>query len=104
MEEDHSETDHLASLQSIQALMVDSKMLNSVPALKLFTSTKQLCGVGVASNQAPPTSASPTTSLEAHREAVVYSLHLVYEVHYLSVIICHQDCVAIGDEDEHLIL
>ena len=60
--------------------MVDSKMLSSVPALKLFTSSEQLCGVGVASGKTPPIAATPTTSLEAYRETVVYVLHLVYEV------------------------
>lgn len=84
-----SETGHLASsaeqessLKCIQDIMIDAKMLNSVPALKLFASKlmKQHREVGVASNQAPPTSTSHTASLEAHRETVVYSLHLVYEV------------------------
>ena len=84
-----SETGHLASsaeqessLKCIQDMMMDAKMLNSVPALKLFASKpmKQQHEVGVASNQAPPTSTSHTASLEAHRETVVYSLHLVYEV------------------------
>jgi hypothetical protein len=70
-----------SSLQCVQDMM-DSKMLNTVPALKLFTSApmKQHCEMGVASTQAPPTSSLHTASLEGHREAVVYSLHLVYEV------------------------
>lgn len=70
-----------SSLQCVQD-MIDSKMLNTVPALKLFTSalTIQHCEMGVASTQAPPTTTSHTASLEGHREAVVYSLHLVYEV------------------------
>ena len=69
------------SLPSVQD-MVDTKMLNSVPALKIFTSlpVKRHCEMGVASSEAPPTSASRTASLEAHRETAVYSLHLVYEV------------------------
>ena len=70
-----------SSLQCVQDL-IDAKMLNTVPALKLFTSapTKRHCEMGVASTQAPPTSTSHTASLESHRETVVYSLHLVYEV------------------------
>ena len=108
MEEGESnDTDHLASEQpSLQCIqdMVDAKMLNSVPALKLFTSMpmKQHCEMGVASNQAPPTCTSHTTLLEAHRETVVYSLHLVYEVHcdLISFIeYALELCIAIGDED-----
>ena len=73
--------DEQPSLQCIQDL-IDAKILNTVPALKLFTSalTKRHCEIGVASSQAPPTSTSHTASLEGHRETVVYSLHLVYEV------------------------
>ena len=108
MEEgDSNDTGHSGSkepfLQCIQDMM-DTEMLNSVPALKLFTSmpTKRHCKMGVASNQAPPTCTSHTASLEAHRETVVYSLHLIYEVHcdLISFIECVIElCVAIGDED-----
>lgn len=75
--------------QHVQA-MVDSKMLSSVPALKLFASSEQLCVVGVASGKTPPIAATPTTSLEAYRETVVYVLHLVYEVHVCMSNKCEQ--------------
>lgn len=120
-EGESSETGHISSnseqepsLQCIQDMMMDAKMLNSVPALKLFASKpmKQHCEVGVASNQAPPTSTSHTASLEAHRETIVYSLHLVYEVctctcMYFSecVLLSYTcTCIAIGDEDKCLVL
>ena len=84
--------DEQPSLQCVQDL-IDAKMLNTVPALKLFTSalTKRHCDMGVASSQAPPTSTSHSASLESHRETVVYSLHLVYEVQCDSTIsrMCH---------------
>ena len=86
-EGESSETGNLASSSEQLSLpcvqdMIDTRMLNSVPALKVLTSVpmKRHCEMGVASSEAPPTSASRTASLEAHRETVVYSLHLVYEV------------------------
>ena len=76
------ETSHVASESSSEQYTVDSKLLNSIPALKLFTSiNKPLEMVGVASHKTPPiTDAAHVTSLEAHRESVVYALHLMYEV------------------------
>ena len=91
--------DEQPSLQCVQDL-IDAKMLNTVPALKLFTSApmKWRCEMGVASSQAPPTSTLQTASLEGHRETVVYSIHLVYEVKCDSTIsrisMCHcMSCV-----------
>ena len=58
-------------------------MLNSIPAMKLFTESD----VGVATSQATPITTSHISSLEAYRETVIYALHLVYEVCVLSALI-----------------
>ena len=90
-EGDGEATSHMAtSSEPCLHDMLDAKMLNSVPALKLFTSMRPPSDVGVASHKPPPTPLSHVTSLELHREAVVYSLHLVYEVLFIeSINICH---------------
>ena len=76
-----AELGHMTAWQQCES-MLDSKMLNSVPALKLFTSVKLPREmVGGASKETPPiAAATPIASLEAYRETVVYVLHLVYEV------------------------
>ena len=75
---DGAKMDHMTSESSWQHLKstVDSSILNSVPAMKLFTGSD----VGVATNKATPITPTHIASLEAYRETVVYALHLVYEV------------------------
>ena len=93
-------TDHMtldSSWQLVDA-MLDSKMLNSVPALKLFTALNQPSDVGgEASEKTPHITATHITSLEACRETVVYALHLVYEVSvelcFVGIIFDNNSCV-----------